>query len=126
MLIIMEQVTGGELYEHIKTYELEEREIATIMHQLLEAIQYLHACGITHRDLRPENILVQKNPLTEEVTRIKIVDFGLSKMTIPGETMNDMCGTPAYVAPEILHRKGYNKKVDVWSAGIIFYTLICR
>jgi serine/threonine protein kinase len=109
LLIVMEQVSGGELYQHIKTYELEEREIAIIMFQLLQAIHYLHSCGIAHRDLKPENILVEKNPHTEEVTRIKIVDFGLSKISFPGEKMNEMCGTPAYVAPEILHRKGYDK-----------------
>jgi serine/threonine protein kinase len=69
---------------------------------------------------------VHKNPNTEEVTRIKLADFGLSKMTYPGETMNEMCGTPAYVAPEILNKQRYSKKVDVWSAGVIFYMLVCR
>ena len=56
--IVMEQVNGGELFEHIKTYELEEREIALIMYQLIEVIQYMQICGIVHRDLKPENILI--------------------------------------------------------------------
>jgi serine/threonine protein kinase len=65
--IIMEQVKGGELFEHIKTYELEEREVAIIMYQLIEAIQYMQTCGVVHRDLKPENILVEKDSRTEEV-----------------------------------------------------------
>ena len=66
--IIMEQVSGGELFEHIKTYELEEREIALIMYQLIEAIKYIQASGVVHRDLKSENILIEKDPRTEEVT----------------------------------------------------------
>ena len=60
------------------------------------------------------------------VTVLKVADFGLSKISIPNEILNDSCGTPAYVAPEVLAKKGYKKEVDMWSAGIIFYTLVCR
>lgn len=107
-------------------YELEEREIALIMYQLVEAIKYIQQCGVVHRDLKPENILVEKDPRNEEVIQIKITDFGLSKIVVPNETMLESCGTPAYVAPEVLHKKGYKKEVDMWSAGVIYYTLICR
>jgi len=96
------------------------------MFQLIEAIKYLQACGVSHRDLKPENILIEKDPETEEVTQIKITDFGLSKIVVPDEIMTESCGTPAYVAPEVLHKKGYKKEVDMWSAGVIFFTLICR
>jgi len=82
--------------------------------------------GIVHRDLKPENILIEKNPESEEVTQIKVTDFGLSKIAGPTELMMESCGTPAYVAPEVLHKKGYKKEVDMWSAGVIFYTLCCR
>ena len=126
MYIIMEQVKGGELFEHIKNYELEEREISLIMFQLVEAIQYLQVCGVVHRDLKPENILIEKDPRTEEVNQIKITDFGLSKIVAPNEVMMESCGTPAYVAPEVLIKKGYKKQVDIWSAGVIYYTLVCR
>jgi len=68
MFIIMEQVKGGELFEHIKNYELEEREISLIMYQIVEAIHYIQVAGVVHRDLKPENILVEKDPRTEEVT----------------------------------------------------------
>jgi calcium/calmodulin-dependent protein kinase I len=57
---------------------------------------------------------------------VKVADFGLSKIVIPNELIIESCGTPAYVAPEVLKRKGYRKQVDMWSAGIIFYTLVCR
>jgi len=86
----------------------------------------LHTSGIIHRDLKPENILVEVNNLTNEVTQIKISDFGLSKITIPGEIMFDACGTPAYVAPEVLQKNGYTKEVDIWATGVILYTMLGR
>ena len=96
------------------------------MYQLIEAIQYMQICGVVHRDLKPENILIEKDSRTEEVNQIKVTDFGLSKIVVPDEKMIDSCGTPAYVSPEVLYRKGYRKEVDMWSAGVIFYTLVCR
>jgi calcium/calmodulin-dependent protein kinase I len=60
------------------------------------------------------------------ITVLKVADFGLSKISIPNEILNDSCGTPAYVAPEVLAKKGYKKEVDMWSAGVIFYTLVCK
>ena len=126
MYIIMEQVSGGELFDHIKTYELEEREVSLTMFQLCQAIRYLQICGVVHRDLKPENILIEKDPETEEIKFIKVTDFGLSKIARPNEVMTESCGTPAYVAPEVLHKQGYKKEVDMWTAGVIFYTLVCR
>lgn len=76
--------------------------------------------------MKPENILVEKDPRTEEVIQIKVTDFGLSKIVVPNEKMIESCGTPAYVAPEVLQKKGYRKQVDIWSAGVIYYTLVCR
>jgi carbon catabolite-derepressing protein kinase len=64
-------------------------------------------CGIVHRDLKPENILVEETPVNHQVAKVKITDFGLSKIMLPGELMYDSCGTPAYVAPEVLSKKGY-------------------
>jgi calcium/calmodulin-dependent protein kinase I len=124
--IVMEQVKGGELFDHIKMYQLEEHEVTVCMFKLIQAIQYLNESGVVHRDLKPENILIEKNPLNEEVVTLKITDFGLSKIVVPGEIMHESCGTPAYVAPEVLKKEGYTKEVDMWSAGIIMYTLMCR
>jgi len=76
--------------------------------------------------LKPENILIEKHPETEEIKHIKLTDFGLSKIARPNEVMQESCGTPAYVAPEVLHKQGYKKEVDMWTAGVIFYTLVCR
>jgi len=81
---------------------------------------------VVHRDLKPENILVECDESTHEVTHIKLTDFGLSKIITPGELMTDSCGTPAYVAPEVLSKKGYSKEVDVWSTGVILYTMLAR
>ena len=83
-------------------------------------------CGIVHRDLKPENILIEQNPNDNSVTKVKLTDFGLSKIISPGELMFDACGTPAYVAPEVLYKKGYSKEVDIWSTGIILYTMFFR
>ena len=109
MYIIMEQVSGGELFDHIKTYELEENEVSLTMFELIQAINYMQVCGVVHRDLKPENILIEKDPDTEEIKHIKVTDFGLSKIARPNEVMMESCGTPAYVAPEVLHKKGYKK-----------------
>ena len=84
------------------------------------AIEYLHKHNIIYRDLKPENVLIDSKGY------IRIADFGLSKITVPDEIMMESCGTPAYVAPEVLLKKGYKKEIDMWSAGIIFYTLVCR
>ena len=79
-----------------------------------------------HRDLKPENILVERDPETNEVVLVKLTDFGLSKIVVPGEVMMDSCGTPAYVAPEVLTKHGYQKEVDIWSTGVILYTMLAR
>lgn len=70
--------------------------------------------------------MVTMDDITNEVHQVKLADFGLSKMVIPGEIMYDSCGTPAYVAPEVLKKGGYGKEVDVWSTGVILYTMIAR
>jgi len=67
----------------------------------------MKTCGVVHRDLKPENILIEKDPQNDEVTKVKVTDFGLSKIIVPDEVMMDSCGTPAYVAPEVLLKKGY-------------------
>lgn len=99
-----------------------EKEAATIVHKILLAIAYLHEMGIVHRDLKPENLL-----LSEKTghAQIKISDFGLSKIFNEVEVMKTACGTPGYVAPEVLRRQGYSKEVDLWSLGVITYILLC-
>lgn len=101
----MEQVHGGELYTYLQNNILSEHEMVEIMRQLIEGLGYLHECGIIHRDLKPENILIET--LSADQFRIKITDFGLSKLSTPSELTFDCCGTPAYVAPEVLLKVGY-------------------
>jgi serine/threonine protein kinase len=91
---------------------------------LIHGIGYIHECGIIHRDLKPENILIETYSETE--FRIKITDFGLSRLGTPAELVFDACGTPAYVAPEILHKVGYRTKVDLWACGIILFSMISK
>jgi 5'-AMP-activated protein kinase catalytic alpha subunit len=90
------------------------------LQQLLNAVEYLHRLGVTHRDLKPENLLLDNN------NNIKVVDFGLSNIYAPGETLLTACGSPCYAAPEMIANKPYDGlKTDIWSTGVILYAMIC-
>lgn len=93
------------------------------MYYLLIALQYLHNCGIMHRDIKPENILLELTQDKERIVTLKLIDFGLACMFRENELITDPCGTPAYIAPEILADSGYNAKVDVWSSGVVAFEL---
>ncbi|KAJ3275641.1 hypothetical protein HDV01_007644 [Terramyces sp. JEL0728] len=135
--LVMELVTGGELFDEItQRGTFNERDAAAIVQKILSAIKYLHEMGIVHRDLKvierlikPENLLLSdrsRNP------RVKISDFGLSKIFKDQDILKTACGTPGYVgitnlipAPEILKKRGYGPQVDMWSLGVITYILLC-
>ncbi|KAM6041212.1 calcium/calmodulin-dependent protein kinase type 1G isoform 2-T2 [Theristicus caerulescens] len=119
--LVMQLVSGGELFDRILERGVyTEKDASVVIHQVLTAVKYLHENGIVHRDLKPENLLY----LTpEENSKIMITDFGLSKMEQNG-IMSTACGTPGYVAPEVLAQKPYSKAVDCWSIGVITYILI--
>ena len=87
-------------------------------------MKYLHSRGILHRDVKLENILVDKNPQTG-ATIFKLVDFGLSKLIGPKEKANEPFGTLGYVAPEVIRNQDYGSKCDVWSLGCLIYALVC-
>ncbi|XP_014205115.1 serine/threonine-protein kinase Chk2 isoform X2 [Copidosoma floridanum] len=120
--IILELMEGGELFERIKKKNgLSEENAKFIFYQIVLAVNYLHENGITHRDLKPENILLSDDA---DETQVKVSDFGLSKFVDSQTMMKTLCGTPMYVAPEILITGGkgsYSSKVDVWSLGVILY-----
>ncbi|XP_021098073.1 calcium/calmodulin-dependent protein kinase type 1G isoform X2 [Heterocephalus glaber] len=120
--LVMQLVSGGELFDRILERGVyTERDASLVIRQVLSAVKYLHENGIVHRDLKPENLLY----LTpEENSKIMITDFGLSKMEHSG-VMSTACGTPGYVAPEVLAQKPYSKAVDCWSIGVITYILLC-
>ncbi|XP_066457690.1 calcium/calmodulin-dependent protein kinase type 1D-like [Eleutherodactylus coqui] len=120
--LVMQLVSGGELFDRILERGVyTEKDASNVIRQVLSAVKYLHDNGIVHRDLKPENLLY----LTpEENAKIMITDFGLSKMEETG-IMSTACGTPGYVAPEVLAQKPYSKAVDCWSIGVITYILLC-
>ncbi|XP_021471751.2 calcium/calmodulin-dependent protein kinase type 1B isoform X2 [Oncorhynchus mykiss] len=121
-IAVLRSVTGGELLDRIlEKGSYTERDASRVIQQLLEAVQYLHQLGIVHRDLKPENLLYQT---PSEDSKIVISDFGLSKMEEQG-MLTTACGTPAYVAPELLQQKSYGKEVDLWALGVITYILLC-
>uniref|UniRef100_A0A069DSN3 Calcium/calmodulin-dependent protein kinase type 1 n=1 Tax=Panstrongylus megistus TaxID=65343 RepID=A0A069DSN3_9HEMI len=120
--LIMELVTGGELFDRIvEKGSYTEKDASDLIRQVLEAVNYMHEQGVVHRDLKPENLLYYS---PDEDSKIMISDFGLSKMEDSG-IMATACGTPGYVAPEVLAQKPYGKAVDVWSIGVISYILLC-
>ncbi|KAJ8395074.1 hypothetical protein AAFF_G00035300 [Aldrovandia affinis] len=122
LYLVMTLVTGGELLDRIlERGNYTEKDASRVIQQVLEAIRHLHQLGIVHRDLKPENLLYE-SPL--EDSKIVISDFGLSKMEEQG-VLSTACGTPAYVAPELLQQKTYGKEVDLWAIGVISYILLC-
>ncbi|KAI7791948.1 calcium/calmodulin-dependent protein kinase type 1D [Triplophysa rosa] len=123
LYLIMQLVSGGELFDRIVEKGFyTEKDASVLIKQVLDAVNYLHSMGIVHRDLKPENLLYF-NP--QDGSKIMISDFGLSKMEGTGDVMSTACGTPGYVAPEVLAQKPYSKAVDCWSIGVIAYILLC-
>jgi carbon catabolite-derepressing protein kinase len=119
--LVLELARGGELFTRVESHGMLPEECARkYFKQLISAIRYCHSRGVFHRDLKPENILLDENG------DVKIADFGLGTLSGQTETglFHTVCGTPAYVAPEILGKKGYDaSKVDVWSCGVILFVL---
>lgn len=125
LYLVMELLTGGELFDRIVAKSsYSELEASQAIRDVLSAIQYLHSVGIVHRDLKPENLIYLNHDIKSPV---KITDFGLAKYRADNasELMNTACGTPGYVAPEILNESAYGKEVDLWSVGVILYILLC-
>lgn len=121
LFLIMEYARGGELFEFIVSHKrVREKEAAKFLQQIISGIEYLHKLGICHRDLKPENLLM------DDYNNIKIVDFGLSNIYKPGETLKTACGSPCYAAPEMVAGKRYDGlSADIWSCGVILYAMVC-
>jgi serine/threonine protein kinase len=123
--LVLELVTGGELFDKIvSAKKFDENTARKYFHQLVLGIHYCHQQGIAHRDLKPENLLLDGNDV------LKISDFGLSNLQRGGATgqgtlLQTVCGTPNYVAPEVLKEKGYNGiMADVWSCGVVLFVML--
>ena len=137
--LILEKIVDGELFDRIvKKTCLRQDETKEIFKQILAGLKYLHDRNIIHRDIKPENILLnitkrtspsqrQLGPWDEDEIdiQVKIADFGLAKFIGELHFTNTLCGTPSYVAPEVLAKKDYTSKVDMWSAGVILYVCLC-
>ncbi|RHY58817.1 hypothetical protein DYB34_003143 [Aphanomyces astaci] len=123
--MVMEEMSGGELFDRIVEKEkYSEREARTVVHKLATALAYCHTLGIVHRDLKVRHCKLNLKACLENA-EIKIADFGLAKLIQGNSMMQTACGTPGYVAPEILEGKPYGGEVDMWSLGVITYILLC-
>ncbi|XP_007464305.1 PREDICTED: serine/threonine-protein kinase DCLK1 isoform X2 [Lipotes vexillifer] len=122
LYLVMELVKGGDLFDAItSTNKYTERDASGMLYNLASAIKYLHSVNIVHRDIKPENLLVYEHQ--DGSKSLKLGDFGLA--TIVDGPLYTVCGTPTYVAPEIIAETGYGLKVDIWAAGVITYILLC-
>uniref|UniRef100_A0A8C5LPD5 Serine/threonine-protein kinase Chk2 n=1 Tax=Leptobrachium leishanense TaxID=445787 RepID=A0A8C5LPD5_9ANUR len=123
--IVLELMEGGELFDRVvSTSRLKESTAKLYFYQMLLAVQYLHENGVIHRDLKPENVLLSS---TSEECCIKITDFGQSKILGETSLMRTLCGTPTYLAPEVLNTAGtggYTSAVDCWSLGVILFVCL--
>ncbi|XP_037543887.1 serine/threonine-protein kinase DCLK1 isoform X2 [Nematolebias whitei] len=122
LYLVMELVKGGDLFDAITSANrYTERDASGMLYNLANAIKYLHSLNIVHRDIKPENLLVYEH--ADGSKSLKLGDFGLA--TVVDGPLYTVCGTPTYVAPEIIAETGYGLKVDIWAAGVITYILLC-
>jgi len=122
LFLVLELLTGGELFDRIvEAGFFSEQQASKLLRDVAMAVDYIHAKGIVHRDLKPENLLYSHKG---EDAEIKLTDFGLAHHGSTAD-MNTACGTPGYVAPEVLNGESYDKAVDLWSVGVILYILLC-
>ncbi|XP_015079981.1 CBL-interacting protein kinase 2-like [Solanum pennellii] len=119
---IMEYCKGGELFNKVAKGRLKEDAARKYFQQLINAVDFCHSRGVYHRDLKPENLLL------DDDENLKISDFGLSALVESKHQdglLHTTCGTPAYVAPEVINRRGYDgTKADIWSCGVVLYVLL--
>jgi len=121
LFLILEFMEGKDLQHLLKSQQtLTESQIYGIFHQIFQGVRFLHHFGVMHRDLKPENILLATHSVNSD---LKIADFSLSENFIEKKKFSKPCGTPGYMAPEILSGNEYDEKVDVYSLGLILYIL---
>lgn len=119
--LVMELCSGGELFDRIaEAGHFSEKRAAEVMRTVVEVVHHCHTMNVVHRDLKPENFLLTEGA----VGVIKATDFGLSRFFKQGDVLDEIVGSPFYVAPEVLKR-AYGKEADIWSCGIIMYILLC-
>ncbi|CAJ0924350.1 unnamed protein product [Ranitomeya imitator] len=122
--LVMELLDGGELLDRIKKQSrFSEVEASSLMRSLVSAVAHMHEAGVVHRDLKPENLLLSS---PGENAVLKVIDFGFARLRPPGSRpLHTPCFTLHYAAPELLSRQGYDESCDLWSLGVIMYTMLC-
>lgn len=118
LYLISDFFNGGELFFYLSNGRFSENRARFYAAEIALGLHYLHSQGIVYRDLKPENLLLDADG------HIKITDFGLSKGDVSGNELHSLCGTPEYLAPEIIMKKSYGKAVDWWSLGTLIYEMI--
>ncbi|KAJ1497720.1 Map microtubule affinity-regulating kinase [Coelomomyces lativittatus] len=121
LFLILEYVPGGEIFDFLVARgRMKEKDARKYFRQIVSAVDYCHQLKIVHRDLKAENLLLDKD------LNVKIADFGFSNQFSPGQRLNTWCGSPPYAAPELFQGKEYSgPEVDIWSLGVVLYVLIC-
>lgn len=121
--LVLEYLAGGNLYNYAKErhYDIKEEKSKKFIKSIATALNYMHKYGIIHRDIKPDNVVLAS---LSEHSGVKIVDFGLAKILEPNELASEPVGTLCYAAPEILLGSKYDKKVDLWSLGVLMYWLL--
>ena len=137
--ICMEKINGGELYDELCSIQYyTEQDCRDIFKPILTAISYCHSQKVTHRDLKPENLLLSHRSTVDGIgnngngngqysppsERVKVADFGFAKRVERQESLTTRCGTPAYMAPEVIRHWKYDERADNWSLGVILFTLL--
>ncbi|NWW81552.1 DAPK2 kinase, partial [Climacteris rufus] len=123
VVLVLELISGGELFDFIVEKEtLLEEEAIEFLAQILCGVEYLHTRLIAHFDLKPENIMLQEKDTPKPC--VKIIDFGLAQQLEDGVTFRSLCGTPQYIAPEVINYEPLSLATDMWSIGVITYILL--
>ncbi|KAJ8919730.1 hypothetical protein NQ315_006258, partial [Exocentrus adspersus] len=123
--LVLEYLKGGELFDRIRQKSrFTEGEASVILRKLVSAVSFMHSRGVVHRDLKPENLVFTS---TDEEAEIKIIDFGFARLKQEKEPLHTPCFTLHYAAPEVLKGdpEGYDENCDLWSLGVILYTMLC-
>lgn len=119
----MDYIQGESLHAHLKASakrQFSEDKAKNIITQLLQTLAYLHQRNVTHRDVKLENIIIDKTG------KIKLIDFGFCCCSSPDVKLKIFCGTPSYMCPEIVMKREYvGPPTDIWSAGVLFYAMLC-
>lgn len=125
IFLVFELCRNGELFDYLTSVvTISEKKTRYIMRQIFEGIEFIHSHNIVHRDMKPENILL------DDSLNVKITDFGFARHLPVGGKLMELCGTPGYLAPETLkcnmfdNAPGYSKEVDIWACGVIMFTLL--